>query len=203
NIEQKKRKRKILLAQIRNDKKQLKKALREREKAVERLQKIIAELERERKRRMEEARKRKIPIARRDVESPFPNYRGRLIWPAEGKVISRFGKQRHPKLKTITENSGIDIKAEPGSDVMAVMEGKVTTITWIRGFGNTIIIDHGAGFYTVYTHVSNIMVNPGDFVLEGDVIARVGDSGSLEGPMLHFEIWENRTKHDPEKWLKR
>ena len=64
-----------------------------------------------------------------------------------------------PKLKTTTENPGIDIKGRPGSSIKAVMGGVVTTITYIRGYGTTIIIDNGGGFYTVYSHVTNIQTS--------------------------------------------
>ncbi|HPY01398.1 MAG TPA: M23 family metallopeptidase, partial [Candidatus Marinimicrobia bacterium] len=67
--------------------------------------------------------------------------------------------------------------------------------------GNTIIIDHGSGFYSVYSHVENIRVAENDYVTANSVIAEVGQSGSLSGPMLHFEIWRNKTKLNPEEWL--
>ena len=124
-----------------------------------------------------------------------------MAWPAEGRVITKFGRQWNPKLKTTTENPGVDIKGKPGSEIRTVLGGIVTTITFIRGFGTTIIIDHGNGFYTVYGHVTNIQTNEDSQVRGGDVIAYMGDSGSINGSQLHFEIWGQGKKLDPEKWL--
>lgn len=79
----------------------------------------------------------------------------------------------------------------------------MTTITYIRGYGNTIIIDHGGGYYTVYTHIMDVEVDEGGYVQALDTIARVGDSGSLDGAKLHFEIWGNKQKLNPELWLRK
>ncbi len=131
----------------------------------------------------------------------FSELKGKLAWPAEGRVIAKFGRQWNPKLKTTTENPGIDIKGKPGSEIRTVLNGVVTTITYIRGYGTTIIVDHGGGFYTVYSHVTNIQTNIDSEIRGGDVIAYMGDSGSVNGAMLHFEIWGNKGKLNPEKWL--
>ena len=102
-------------------------------------------------------------------------------------------------LKTTTENPGIDIKGKPGSPIRTVLGGVVTTITYIRGYGTTIIIDHGGGFYTVYSHVANIQTNVDSQVRNGDVIAYMGDSGSINGSKLHFEIWGKGQKTEPRR----
>ncbi len=133
----------------------------------------------------------------------FSELKGKLSWPAEGRVIAKFGRQWNPKLKTTTENPGIDIKGKPGSEIRTVLNGVVTTITYIRGYGTTIIVDHGGGFYTVYSHVTNIQTNVDSEIRAGDIIAYMGDSGSVNGAMLHFEIWGKSQKLDPEKWLKK
>ena len=82
------------------------------------------------------------------------------------------------------------------------MDGIVVAITWIPSFGNTIILDHGAGYYTVYAHVDEIQVNIDSYVVRDQIIARVSDTGSLEGAKLHFEIWQNEEKVDPLQWLR-
>ena len=133
----------------------------------------------------------------------FKALRGQLPWPADGRVISKFGRQWNPKLKTTTENPGIDIKGKPGSSIRTVLGGVVTTITYIRGYGTTIIVDHGGRFYTVYSHVTNIQTNVDSQVRNGDVIAYMGDTGSINGSKLHFEIWGKGQKLDPEKWLRK
>ena len=127
--------------------------------------------------------------------------KGKLPWPIDGNIISKFGTFQNPNLKTITENTGIDIKAKDGTEVRSVFDGIVTTITYIRGYGNTVILDHGSNFYTVYTHVSDVEVEENSYVEARQVIAYVSDSGSLEGSKLHFEIWGNREKLNPELWL--
>ena len=88
-----------------------------------------------------------------------------------------------------------------GSEIRAVLGGIVTTITFIRGYGTTVIIDHGGGFYTVYSHVTNVETNEDSQVRSGDVIAYMGDSGSINGSQLHFEIWGQGKKLNPEYWL--
>ncbi|HKK68813.1 MAG TPA: peptidoglycan DD-metalloendopeptidase family protein, partial [Bacteroidales bacterium] len=134
---------------------------------------------------------------------PFGKKQGKLFWPVEGEIVSRFGRHRHPKLKTITENSGIDIKARKGVPVIAVADGYITTITYIRGYGRTIIIDHGDNYYSVYTHVDNVNVRQDQYVAKHAKIAEIGDSDSFDGTLLHFEIWNKNKKLNPEDWLQK
>ena len=131
----------------------------------------------------------------------FSKLKGQLPWPASGRVVKKFGRSWNPERKTTTENPGIDIKGKPGSPVRSIIGGIVTTITYIRGYGTTLIIDHGGGFYTVYSHITSVEANEGLEVQAGDVIAYMGDAGSVEGSKLHFEIWGNGQKLNPEKWL--
>ena len=161
---------------------------------------MIANLDKEREKRNKELERQRA-LSGVAESNPFLASQGELIWPAKGEIVSRFGIQKHPTLKTITDNPGIDIKVKLGTPVVSVLDGVITTITYIRGFGNTIIIDHGSGFYSVYSHVENIRVAENDYVTANSVIAEVGQSGSLSGPMLHFEIWRNKTKLNPEEWL--
>ena len=115
--------------------------------------------------------------------------------------MSRFGPQHNLELNTITDNPGIDIKTSPGADVAASLGGLVTTITYLRGYGTTIIIDHGKELYTVYTHVDGVLVGEGEYVDQNQLIASVNSNNSLEGIRLHFEVWANRIKQNPEEWL--
>ncbi|MFQ6675031.1 MAG: murein hydrolase activator EnvC family protein [Fidelibacterota bacterium] len=199
-LERNRRLRNRELVQLKKDRQNLTEALQARRSAVQELEKIILRLERERAARLAEMERR-----RREEEvaaaSDFVSLKGRLPWPVEGPIVSRFGSQRNPTLKTVTENPGIDIRGEEGSEVRAVFNGTVTTVTYIRGYGNTIIIDHGGGFYTVYTHVTDVEVGENTHVRAQEVIAHVGDSGSLDGAKLHFEVWGNRQKLNPEAWL--
>ena len=138
-------------------------------------------------------------IVRRD--HTFAQLKGRLEWPTKGQIVTRFGRQKHPVLNTITENLGIEIKAPLGSPVVSVDDGQVQTITWQRGRGNIIIISHDNGYYTVYTHLSEINVELSQYVQRNQIIGTVGDSGSLEGPILNFQIWKNTKNLNPEDWI--
>lgn len=199
SLRSKKRKEQRELIKIRQSQKELKTYLTEKQAGVKQLEKIIANIQDDIARVEREARIRRQQQTLRSKE--FPKLKGQLAWPAEGRVITKFGRQWNPRLKTTTENPGVDIKGKPGSEIRTVLGGIVTTITFIRGFGTTIIIDHGNGFYTVYGHVTNIQTNEDSQVRGGDVIAYMGDSGSINGSQLHFEIWGQGKKLDPEKWL--
>ena len=131
----------------------------------------------------------------------FSELRGGMIWPTEGQIVTRFGRVKHPELKTVTENIGVEIKAPEGSPVQVVAGGKITKITWQRGRGNIVIVSHYGGYYTVYTHLGEILVDLLETVESGQVIGSVGESGSLKGSILHFEVWKGTTKLNPENWL--
>lgn len=187
------------LNRIRNDKKALSSYVTEKEAGVKQLENIIKKVLEDKARFERELRIRQQQEALKTKS--FKSLKGQLPWPAKGRIIARFGRQWNPKLKTTTENPGIDIKGKPGSAIRTVLGGVVTTITYIRGYGTTIIIDHGGGFYTVYSHISDIQVTVDSQVRNGDVIAYMGDSGSINGSKLHFEIWGKGQKLNPEKWL--
>ncbi len=200
DLAQQKQLRQKQLNEARRNKENIAQQLREKEKAAAAISKMIASLEKEREKRRLELERQRALVGIAET-NPFLARRGKLIWPVEGEVISAFGVQRHPVLKTITENSGIDIKTKRGAPILAIMDGVVTTVTYIRGFGNTVIIDHGSGFYTVYSHLENIRVAEQEYIKAQSIIAEAGESGSLNGPLLHFEIWRNKTKLNPEEWL--
>jgi septal ring factor EnvC (AmiA/AmiB activator) len=99
--------------------------------------------------------------------------------------------------------SGIDISADRGEPVYAVFPGQVLYSSWFKGYGNMLIIDHGGHYYTVYAHVEEIFKQKGERVEDNEVIATVGDSGSLEGPGLYFEVRHHGKPLDPAKWIKK
>tara|TARA_B110000444_G_C18833719_1_gene594729 strand:- start:1408 stop:2622 length:1215 start_codon:yes stop_codon:yes gene_type:complete len=189
------------LSRIQNDKVALANYIREKNIGVKQLENIIKKVLEDKARSEREKRIR----AQQDAlkTKSFTALKGQLQWPTQGKIISKYGKHWNSKLKTTTDNPGIDIKGRPGAAIRTIMNGIVTTITYIRGYGTTIIIDHGSGFYTVYSHVTNIKTNIDSEVQNGDVIAYMGDSGSINGSKLHFEIWGKGQKLNPEKWLKK
>ena len=201
-LEQRRRVRNKELGNLKRDRQKMSVALNQRKKAAQQMESIISRLERERVARIAELERR-----RKEMELlgsvPFKELKGKLPWPIEGKVISRFGTYQNPNLKTVTENTGIDIHGSEGTEVKSIYDGIVTTVTYIRGYGNTVILDHGDGFYSVYTHVMDVEVEENSYVNARDIIAHVGDSGSLEGTKLHFEIWGNKDKLNPELWLKK
>lgn len=187
--------RESLLNRVRQDRQLLSKQLEEKKLAAQRVESLIRSLEAER-----ESRPIRSPVTWAP-ELPFDQLRGKLNWPTAGRIVSRFGLQRHEKLSTVTENPGIDIEADEGSPVLAVSAGQVTKITWLRGYGNTVILDHRDGYYTVYAHLAEIHVREGQVVSGGETIGQVGQSGTLSGPRLHFELWAKRVKQDPADWL--
>ena len=200
-IRSKKKKEQRELTRIRKSQKELKNYLSEKQVGMNQLEVIIKKIREDIARLEREERIRKQQMALSSKE--FPKLKGQISWPADGRVAAKFGRQWNPKLKTTTENPGIDIKGKPGSEIRSVLGGVVTTITFIRGYGTTIIIDHGSGFYTVYSHVTNVETNVDSQVNSGDVIAYMGDSGSINGSQLHFEIWGEGKKLNPENWLKK
>jgi septal ring factor EnvC (AmiA/AmiB activator) len=133
----------------------------------------------------------------------FHQAKGLLILPVRGKIITAYGHYRHPVLKTESVSRGIDIKADLGEPVRAVASGNVIYSKWLKGYGNLMIIEHGAHFHTVYAHAQELFKEKGDPVQSGEVIATVGDCESWNGPMLHFEIRQNGQPINPVEWFKK
>jgi septal ring factor EnvC (AmiA/AmiB activator) len=211
--------RQTVLKKIRKDKKTYKRELTRKTQAFQQIEKLIADLiekERLRKEREEvERRERELAETREreqlktlptpvpktiETKSAFSHQRGKLRWPVlHGTVQSHFGNQVHPVLKTITQNTGIDISTPSGSNVYAVADGEVAVLSFIPGFGNVLILNHYNGYRTVYAHLSDVTVTESQRVSEGTVIAKSGDT--VAGAILHFEIWKEREKQNPEWWL--
>lgn len=189
---QKRKQRKEVLASIRNDTKLLAQQVAEKQRAAKALNRLIARLQ---------AAPEVDPLVKPDT--PFAKLRGRMIWPAQGRIIRKFGRQRHPVLKTITLNNGVDIRAHRGSDVLAVANGRVSQIRWMRGHGIVVIVRHYGGYLSVYSHFEEVLVSSDEEVGMGQVIGTVGESESLDGPLLHFEIWKGTKKLNPASWLGR
>jgi septal ring factor EnvC (AmiA/AmiB activator) len=188
-----------LLREIRDQKAAHEQAIGEMEESARKIQSIIDRLERQ----QEQA----PPVVEGQVEffeqtGPFEEQKGSLPWPVRGMVMKSFGRQVHPKYKTVTFNKGIDIQAPVGTDIRAVADGKVLYRSWLRGYGQFLILSHSRGYYTLYAHASEILMEEGDLVRAGEVIARVGETGSLDGPKLHFEVRHSKEQLDPLAWLK-
>lgn len=187
-----------LLKKLRWTRSSYSKQLAEKEQERERLNGLITVLERQRRQRMEAGRR---PAPVNFAFDDFKKARGRLPWPVKGKVISRYGKQYDPRSKTSIKNTDIEIQSTLGTPVRSVFKGIVRMITYLPGYGNTVIIDHGQGYYTVYSHLDEIYVQKEDIVQGRQTIATVGDSGSLGGAKLQFGIYGGQATYNPEKWL--
>jgi septal ring factor EnvC (AmiA/AmiB activator) len=129
--------------------------------------------------------------------------RGQLPWPTEGRIVASFGRETHPRFGTETVRTGIDIEAPEGTPIRAVAPGTVAYRGWLKGYGNLLVLDHGDGYHTLYAHASQILVDEGDQVKGGELIGRVGETGSVEGPRLHFEVRSQSRAEDPQLWLRR
>jgi len=134
------------------------------------------------------------------VPTDFSAKKGLLPWPvSKGRVVQKYGEQENPVLKTVTLNYGIDIAVPENAEVKTVANGEVSRIFWLPSYGNLIIIDNYNGLRTVYSHLSDIFVKEGDKVKAGEPVGAVGES--LGGSILHFEVWLDKDKQDPETWL--
>ncbi|VAV83732.1 hypothetical protein MNBD_DELTA01-513 [hydrothermal vent metagenome] len=133
--------------------------------------------------------------------SEFARRMGKLPMPVRGRVISSFGKKRHPKFKTVTFNNGIVIKAAYGADVKSVFDGRVVYVGWLKGYGQVLIMDNGGGYYTLFAYLSDILIKKGEEVKEGETIALVGDSGPKDLTGLYFELRRKGVPRDPMAWL--
>ena len=123
--------------------------------------------------------------------------------PVQGEIISKFGPQNGGDYKSFTFQSGIDIKVDRGEPVRSVFHGKVMFAEWFRGYGNLMIINHGENYYTLYAHLEEFFKTRGDMVEAGEVIATAGDTGSIKGLCLHFEVRFHGEPVNPLKWLKK
>ncbi|MBW2240014.1 MAG: peptidoglycan DD-metalloendopeptidase family protein, partial [Deltaproteobacteria bacterium] len=142
--------------------------------------------------------------ARRDVSSKsFSSLKGLLNMPVKGKIVAFFGPHKNKEFKTVNFQSGIEIKADVGEPIRAVYDGQILYASWFKGYGNMIIIDHKNNYYTVYAHAQDLFASKGDTVGMGEVVATVGDSGSMIGPSLHFEVRYHGKPLDPLEWIKK
>jgi septal ring factor EnvC (AmiA/AmiB activator) len=192
-LEKTKKSRQVTLSQIRNEKSKNTDAIKDLEKAQAEVQKLIDDI-----------------IARQRVDDKdlppsgeFAAMKGRLPWPVNGKVIRGFGKHTHPKYGTVTMNNGVDIQAPGGTPIIAVAAGVVEFVDWIDAFGKCVILNHGGGYYTLYAHVATTMVSQGQKISRGQAIAEVGNTGSMQGYVCHFEVRQARKAMNPTDWLRK
>ena len=184
-----------ILKAIQNEKKHRLSALKKLKTASLNLQKLIENLSKEvaKKSREEEKRGKK---------RGFAAQKGKFALPVEGTIITLFGKTEHPEFQTATFHNGIDIKAPFGTKIQSIYGGKVLYSGWLKGYGNIIIIDHGSHYYSLIAHLGRLFKDVGDKVKGGETVALVGDTGSLKGPYLYFEIRHHGKPEDPLNWLR-
>lgn len=208
---------KKLLSILRKDKKNISRKLNDRKKAEVQIKNLIAKLidEAEKKKQLlasEENKKNEKNISLNYNEydldlstnkfTSFSELKGKLSWPvSRGKILTKFGEQKNKKLNTVTISYGIDILARGDLSVNVVADGVVSALEWLPGFGTVIIVSHKGGYKSVYGHMAEVYVSEGDKLKAGGVIGKVGES--LEGNILHFQIWNGRQSVNPEHWLKK
>jgi len=132
----------------------------------------------------------------------FNKNKPKLNLPVNGKIINDYGTYTNEKLGITRFRSGVYIIAEKGEPIKAVCPGRVLYAKWFKGYGNMIIIDHGDSYYTVYAHADEIFKHKGDLVEQGEVVGTLGDTGSMVGPGLYFEVRHHGKPINPIKWLK-
>jgi len=197
-------KRLVLLARVKDERAYHDRMVGELSEAARRLEAFIRDLQEKQRRAAKAppaARPRTTPLPDGTPGTGFGALRGRLVWPAEGKVLGEYGAQIHPRFGTKTFRNGIDIGVPEGTNIVAVYGGHVLYTGWFRGYGNLIIVDHGGEYYTLYAHAAEIKVKEGDEVKQGQAIGTVGDTGSLQGPRLYFEVRHQGKPQDPSQWL--
>lgn len=144
------------------------------------------------------------PAAPQAPVGSFRDTYGRLPWPVHGRVIHRFGPYTDPLSGRPMTSQGLDIAAEHGEPVRAVFPGRVQMAEYVRGFGQTVVVEHGA-YVTLYAHLGSVRVTRGQSLRAGEVVGLVGNTGltDAEGYMLTFQVRYNNSPQDPILWLER
>lgn len=186
-VSKKKMEKEELLVSVRHEKSSYEKMLRELKQSSKRLLEIISESE-----------KGDAYIAK-----GFTGLKGKLPWPAEGKVAIPYGSQKDPNFNTPVFRSGILIQTGGDLYAKAVHTGKVVFAEWFKGYGQLMIVNHGNGYHTLYGSLSEIFSKVGDIINSGQIIGRVGNSGILNAPGLYFELRYKGKPLNPMQWLKR
>lgn len=190
-----------LLSSIRNDRKYKEALLKEKQQSYDKLKSMLLTLV-EKKKSDSSLPSLKNNTDWQALKGKFSSLKGKLGWPVNGKVVAGFGKivkEEHGKV--VLPNKGIDIQTEKGEKVRAIHDGVVLKVSFIGAWGNTIIIDHNDGFYSIYCNLEDYFVSEGEYVKSGQEIGVVGRS--LDGNVLHLEIWANEQPLNPQQWLRR
>ncbi|MEN8190233.1 MAG: M23 family metallopeptidase, partial [Thermodesulfobacteriota bacterium] len=129
--------------------------------------------------------------------------KGTLPWPALGPVVTRFGEKKTNMLGITKKSTGISIQAPNGSPIRAVFEGKILYSSYLRGYGNTIIIDHGDNHYSIVSRLERLLKKKGRQVSQSEIIGFSGTTGALFDDGIHFEIRRGKQVQNPLAWLEK
>ncbi|HYV65895.1 MAG TPA: M23 family metallopeptidase [Myxococcales bacterium] len=182
-----------LVASVQDDKATHEQAARELEEAARALSGEVRSLQ-------------QAPVAAQSgpEEPPVRRMRRKLLFPVEsGRIEARFGRSVDERHGIVTLQRGIDVRCDEGTPVRAIHAGRIVHAGWFHGYGNLIIVDHGEGYFSLMAHLGTLARAKDDDVRRGDVVGTVGDSGSLKGTYLYFELRQGQTPLDPEQWLSR
>jgi septal ring factor EnvC (AmiA/AmiB activator) len=187
------------LSQLRRSAKSTERRLDSLQRDEARLNNVLAELERTRRDEAARGLRGAAPVPGSITTADL----GRLDWPVEGAIVYRFGRDTLPSGGIIRWN-GVGIAAGAGTPVNSVESGKVRLVGQFGTYGLTVVLEHGNGYYSVYSHLQSAAVELAATVARGQLIGRVGGENSDYGPHLHFEIrGENQVALDPTEWLRK
>ena len=191
-----KRNQKKTISDLGKKERRIKKEIKERRISLEQLDNLIKEVIRSEREKLSG-----VDLDLIKLTESFETNIGKLIWPvSSGFISNKFGIHPHPVIKNVkVKNDGIDIQTSKGSKVYSVFSGKVSTVAFIPGMNNVIIINHG-DYYTLYAKLKNLVVEKGDIITNGQNIADIvtNSDGVSE---LQFQVWKNNIKLNPEKWI--
>ncbi|TET06825.1 MAG: hypothetical protein E3J83_05705, partial [Candidatus Atribacteria bacterium] len=187
--------RKSIINKIDSQKEVYLKSLKELEQSSQEIKSIIERIYKQQEEDSKKVSQKEVPAI---ILKPK---KGILALPIQGKLISKYGRQKNADFNTYTFNSGIDISAPLGQVVHAAGSGEVIYTGSIKGYGQIIIIDHGGRITTLYAHLSKILIDIGEKVKKGQIVGQVGDSGGVSSTRLHFEVRVEGKPTDPMNWL--
>ncbi len=204
-LEKEQKEKDAIVKKLQKEEESLKITLRKREKERENLNAAIEKVIISELSKFREKEKSDVAVSKKKEidNSGFSKNQGALDWPvSKGKISGRFGTHPHPTIKNIeVSNNGIDFTLPSADQVECIYDGEVVGVTSIPGFNIMVIIRHGS-YYTVYSKLDQVSVNKGQTLKKGQKIGSVaqGENGNIE---LHFELWKDKVKLDPQKWFNR
>jgi septal ring factor EnvC (AmiA/AmiB activator) len=195
DILQEKTSKKKLLTMVKTQKEYYKKSIEELEQASKNLEALIKQFK--------SKPASKSTTSGGGGSSRFSQMKGRLLMPVRGNIEKKYGPYVDQKLHVNLYHKGVDIRAAEGTSVSSVFDGKVVYADWFSGYGKVVILDHDGGYFSLYAHLSETSVSINQQVTVGDEIGKVGDTESLKGDYLYFELREKGVTVNPLPWFDR